>query len=200
MRGHPVVYDRAYAPYGEQYDGSSNSDLDFTGQSQDTLSGMYDFLYREYNPVQGRWISPDPAGLGAVDPSNPQSWNRYAYVLNNPLSFADPLGLFCVWDNGSYDSNDDPGSGNKGACEDQAGGTWFNGSPSDWDPHAGDWSGSASGEFASWAHGINPNGVGDDWQRDGMSTSVDGGCSPGCHPYEQPDFRWKSMSGVASAW
>jgi len=41
----------------------------------------------------GRWISPDPAGLAAVDPSNPQSWNRYAYVGNNPLSMIDPLGL-----------------------------------------------------------------------------------------------------------
>jgi hypothetical protein len=24
------------------------------------------------------------AGLGAADPSNPQSWNRYAYVMNDP--------------------------------------------------------------------------------------------------------------------
>ena len=43
--------------------------------------------------MQGRWISPDPAGIVAVDPSNPQTWNRYAYVMNNPLSYVDPLGL-----------------------------------------------------------------------------------------------------------
>jgi len=43
--------------------------------------------------LEVRWISPDPAGLGAVDPSNPQTWNRYAYVGNNPLSNVDPLGL-----------------------------------------------------------------------------------------------------------
>jgi RHS repeat-associated protein len=49
--------------------------------------------HRELHPVQGRWIQPDPAGLAAVDPTNPQSWNRYAYVGNNPLSFNDPLGL-----------------------------------------------------------------------------------------------------------
>lgn len=92
-----LAYDAAYAPYGENYAGTGASgDLNFTGQSQDTLSGMYDFLYREYNPVQGRWISPDPSGLGAVDPTTPQSWNRYAYVLNNPLSNVDPSGLDCV--------------------------------------------------------------------------------------------------------
>lgn len=42
---------------------------------------------------QGRWISPDPAGLGAVNPGSPQTWNRYAYVGNNPLALIDPLGL-----------------------------------------------------------------------------------------------------------
>ena len=38
-------------------------------------------------------MHPDPAGLAAVDPSNPQSWNRYAYVMNNPLMYVDPSGL-----------------------------------------------------------------------------------------------------------
>jgi hypothetical protein len=37
--------------------------------------------------------SSDPAGLAAVDPSNPQTWNRYAYVTNNPASFVDPTGM-----------------------------------------------------------------------------------------------------------
>lgn len=50
-------------------------------------------MFRKQSATQGRWISPDPAGLAAVDPTNPQSWNRYAYVMNNPLSFVDPLGL-----------------------------------------------------------------------------------------------------------
>jgi len=56
-------------------------------------AGLVDFLFRRYPPAQGRWISPDPAGLGAVDISNPQTWNRYAYVANNPLNAIDPLGL-----------------------------------------------------------------------------------------------------------
>lgn len=40
-------------------------------------------------------MTPDPAGLAAVDLSNPQSLNRYAYVLNSPVNFIDPLGLYC---------------------------------------------------------------------------------------------------------
>lgn len=43
--------------------------------------------------MAGRWLSPDPAGLSAANPANPQTWNRYAYVGGNPLSFADPSGL-----------------------------------------------------------------------------------------------------------
>ena len=46
---------------------------------------------RIYNPVLGRFLSPDPfIQFG----ENMQSMNRYAYVLNNPLSFTDPSGYF----------------------------------------------------------------------------------------------------------
>jgi RHS repeat-associated protein len=94
----------AYAPYGEPYSQAGTTDLSFTGQDQDTVSGIHDFLFRKYPPVQGRWLSPDPAGLGAVDPASPQSWNRYAYVVNNPLPLIDPLGLDpCDIDSGSWE-------------------------------------------------------------------------------------------------
>jgi len=89
--------DVAYAPFGETYSIRNTPYLAFTGQQQGTVSGTYDFLYRKYNPVQGRWISPDPAGLTAVSSANPQSWNRYAYVSDNPLIYGDPLGLDCVY-------------------------------------------------------------------------------------------------------
>lgn len=58
-----------------------------------TITGLYDFMFREYNPVHGRWISPDPAGIAAVSLVNPQSWNRYAYVGNSPCDHTDPFGL-----------------------------------------------------------------------------------------------------------
>jgi len=83
----------AYAPFGETYAQSGTPDPSFTGMNQDTVSDNYDFLYREYSD-QGRWPSPDPGGLAVADPSSPQSWNRYAYVLNNPLNSTDPSGLF----------------------------------------------------------------------------------------------------------
>lgn len=98
-------YDAAYAPYGENYAGSGTTDLSFTGQNQDAVAGFYDFWFRKYNPVHGRWVSPDPAGISATASANPQTWNRYAYVLNNPLAMVDPLGL-CVIDGMEYQDND----------------------------------------------------------------------------------------------
>src|SRR5205085_5258412 len=94
-------WDAAYAPFGENYaqpsSGCVSQDLAFTGQNQDTETsaaggpgGLYDFMFRRHSPVQGRWLSPDPAGLAAVNPADPQSWNRYAYVGNRPLNTTDP--------------------------------------------------------------------------------------------------------------
>ncbi len=95
-KGQTAENDTSYAPYGEAYNNiNGTADFNFTGMMQDTGGlggGLYDFPFREYSTV-GRWISPDPAGLGSVDPTNPQTWNRYAYVMNNPLSNVDPLGL-----------------------------------------------------------------------------------------------------------
>jgi len=103
-------YDVAYAPYGEDYNGSGTTpDLAFTDENQDTVGGgwatnLYDFMLREYRTAHGRWTSPDPAGLGAVDPTNPQTWNRYAYVINNPMALVDMLGL----DDACYDEDGNP--------------------------------------------------------------------------------------------
>jgi RHS repeat-associated protein len=47
-------------------------------------------LFRNYASTEGRWLTPDPLG---GDVTNPQSLNRYAYALNNPTTFVDPLGL-----------------------------------------------------------------------------------------------------------
>jgi RHS repeat-associated protein len=93
--------DLAYSPFGEPYASSGAIDPSFTGQNQDTTAGLYDFLYREHDPNQSRWTSPDPGGLASVNPAYPQSWNRYAYVQNSPLALTDPQGLDCIY-GGSY--------------------------------------------------------------------------------------------------
>jgi len=46
---------------------------------------------RQYNSGLGRWLTPDPENAGA-DPSDPQTWNAYAYVRNNPTTLTDPTG------------------------------------------------------------------------------------------------------------
>ena len=45
---------------------------------------------RVYDPLLGRFLQADPL---IQAPGNLQSYNRYSYVLNNPLMFADPSGL-----------------------------------------------------------------------------------------------------------
>ena len=88
------VYDRAFAPFGEVYDNfGQTTGYNFTGDTQDTISGIFDTPNRELHPNQGRWISPDPAGIAAVDFTNPQTLNRYAYVANSPMASTDPSGL-----------------------------------------------------------------------------------------------------------
>ena len=89
---------------------------------QDTIQGstaaLYDATFREY-AMYGRWTSPDPAGVAAVKVRNPQTWNRYAYVVNNPLKYTDSAGLVtpncgdapCLFADGYEEMPFDGGSG-----------------------------------------------------------------------------------------
>jgi RHS repeat-associated protein len=106
----------AYAPFGEQYANVGTADASFTSQDQDTLSSLYDFPARRQSSSQGRWIAPDPAGLRAVGITNPQSWNRYVYVLGNPLGLIDPMGLQALQNScpDNDQSGDCNGDGNNG--------------------------------------------------------------------------------------
>jgi RHS repeat-associated protein len=88
-----VLSNMDYMPYGQQIAGGSATTDKFTGQEYDSESGLYQFPFRYYESPMGRFMTPDPAGLAAADPTNPQSWNRYAYVMNSPASLVDLLGL-----------------------------------------------------------------------------------------------------------
>jgi RHS repeat-associated protein len=96
------IFHHHYLPFGgewtignESVDGST---LRFTGHERDDdpldqQNGTLDYLHaRFYSANLGRFLSTDPLG---VVPHRPQTWNRYSYVLNDPLSYADPTGL-CV--------------------------------------------------------------------------------------------------------
>ncbi len=98
--GSPPTSDMAFAPYGERYSIMGNPNDGVFAGMKDLLmpAGGFDAIFRDYHATQGRWVSPDPAGLAAVDMANPQTWNRYAYVMNNPLGYVDPSGLYCwLW-------------------------------------------------------------------------------------------------------
>ena len=64
----------------------------FAGMERDSETGHDHTMFRQYASNFGRWMSPDPL---AGDISNPQSLNRYAYVMNNPTTLVDSLGLQC---------------------------------------------------------------------------------------------------------
>jgi len=72
------------APYGPTQQ--------FTGKERDSESGLDFFEARYFSSPQGRFTSPD-AMMGKPEwLVDPQRWNRYAYVRNDPLKYIDPNG------------------------------------------------------------------------------------------------------------
>jgi RHS repeat-associated protein len=89
-----IVQNLDYLPYGELNSTDSGiSTHEFTGDEQDAETALAHTLFRQYSSSIDRWMTPDPAGLAAVDATDPQSWNRYSYVLSDPMDFVDTLGL-----------------------------------------------------------------------------------------------------------
>jgi RHS repeat-associated protein len=64
----------------------------FTSKQRDMESNLDYFGARYYSSPQGRFTAVDPLD-GSAHLSLPQTWNRYAYVLNNPLAIIDPNGM-----------------------------------------------------------------------------------------------------------
>jgi len=146
------VWEGQFMPFGQeivnaapllpgQPDGSSMH-YKFTGKERDAESGLDYFGARYYGSAMGRFLSPDPSGLAFANVANPQSLNLYAYVRNNPLINTDPTGMECVWDDGSYDAQEDQDTGGVGQCQGK-GGTWIELGRN------GGWSASANGDYAA---------------------------------------------------
>jgi RHS repeat-associated protein len=89
-----VTSDVDYYPYGgTAYSSGSTTDLyGFTGYETDSESQTNYAVFRNESPSLGRFIRPDPYD-GSYDLTDAQSFNRYSYVGNRVLVFADPLGL-----------------------------------------------------------------------------------------------------------
>jgi len=102
-----VVKSMAFQPFGDRKkqlvtDLDPNTDLamvtfetttdGFTGHEMLDDFGLIHMNGRVYDPAIGRFLSADPF---VQAPENSQSFNRYSYVMNNPLSLVDPSGY--IW-------------------------------------------------------------------------------------------------------
>jgi len=87
-------------PYGDglttipvsNTDAADATEHHFTGKERDSESGNDYFGARYYASSMGRWLSPDPKQPNIKFLFNPQKWNKYNYVLDNPLTNVDPDG------------------------------------------------------------------------------------------------------------
>jgi RHS repeat-associated protein len=84
----------------------TTTDHTYTGQQAIPSLGLSDYRARQYDPLLMRFVQADSLVPGAT---NPQAWNRYAYVLNDPIRYDDPSGHdvcnedgYCFGRNGKY--------------------------------------------------------------------------------------------------
>jgi RHS repeat-associated protein len=81
-----------YYPYGAErwpLDSTFPTDYRFTGQRHEQSLGLYAMGARWYDPALARWLSADTL---VPEPGDPQSLNRFSWVLGNPLRYIDPTG------------------------------------------------------------------------------------------------------------
>lgn len=86
--GERLSQDWSGSELGESYVPDKDS-RGFTDHEHIDGVGLIHMNGRVYDPVMGRFLTPDPL---VQAPNNTQSYNRYSYVFNNPLSFVDPSG------------------------------------------------------------------------------------------------------------
>jgi RHS repeat-associated protein len=78
-----------YDAFGKLYAGELNNvmNLGYTGKPYDTVTGLYNYGYRDYAPEVARFTTMDPIRDGA---------NWFAYVNNDPVNWVDLWGLGCT--------------------------------------------------------------------------------------------------------
>jgi len=88
-----VVSEMRYSPWGSvRYaNGTAMTDFTYTGQRSEVDSfGLMFYNARWYDPALGRFTQAD---LTIPDHWNPEAFDRYSYVYNNPLTYIDETGL-----------------------------------------------------------------------------------------------------------
>jgi RHS repeat-associated protein len=94
-----------YLPFGESLSAGGRNSIpgyagdgvrqQFTSYEHDTETNLDYAQARYYDSAHGRFTGVDPLASSAT-PADPQTWNRYSYGANNPLSNTDPTGMFIV--------------------------------------------------------------------------------------------------------
>jgi RHS repeat-associated protein len=81
-----------YYPWGESKSGNNPADIwSYATYWRDSFTGLDYANQRYYSNVQGRFMTPDPYAASG-GPSDPQSWNRYAYTRGDPINRVDTAG------------------------------------------------------------------------------------------------------------
>jgi len=96
-----IIEQHDYMPFGEEWCGPSGCTTPpagqarrFTGKERDTETGLAYFGARYYAASLGRFTTIDPLLSIKANSADPQRWNRYTYVLNNPQRHIDPNGMW----------------------------------------------------------------------------------------------------------
>jgi RHS repeat-associated protein len=86
------IGEQGHFPFGESwYSHNTTTKWMFTSYERDNESGLDYAMARFYNSRTGGFCSADPV---EGRPEDPQSWNRYSYVENDPINLTDPSGKF----------------------------------------------------------------------------------------------------------
>jgi RHS repeat-associated protein len=105
-----------FYPYGqEKPSAAANGTEKFTGYLRDAETGNDYAINRYHVPGMGRFLTPDPY-MNSAGPTDPDTWNRYAYTGGDPVNRVDRGGT-CDTYTFAEDSNDpdcDPSGGGEG--------------------------------------------------------------------------------------
>ena len=82
--GNPTIYDASGSEILNQTSQIGNRYL-FQGREYNSITHLYYFRARYYNPETATWLSKDPIGISA-------GLNLYTFCGNNPVMFVDPYG------------------------------------------------------------------------------------------------------------